>query len=273
MFRSTIRSPQMRKKKKKMLYVKSIAALAFVALFVFGLSVLSNAEALQIDKVEGEGNILVTDEEIWSEIDRETQGRYLRLFSKKNAFLFPEEAVLAAVAARFPILYGAKIELKGLKTVRIKVSEREPAALWCRLSSDGAPLSDCFFIDRGGFIYSEAPEFKGDVYLKYYGSIDTGNPIGSSFLPAGTFFELTKFAERIKNLGLSPVSIFVKDDGDYNVRLHDGGEVYLNEREGFDRSLLNLESILTDQIGKDSIGDIDYIDLRFGNKVFFRLDS
>ena len=125
-------------------------------------------------------------------------------------------------------------------------------------------------------VFSDAPSFSGQAYTRYHGLLDGDlNPIGRMYLPSAKFKEIGNFINSLKGLGLVISEFHSETEGDYEIYLENGSKIIFDDRRPFDKILVNLESILSEiGIGKglstSSSVKLDYVDLRFGNKIFTR---
>ena len=135
-------------------------------------------------------------------------------------------------------------------------------------------------MDKEGYIFDEAPFFSGDVYLKFYGKVDLkdNSPLGSN-VSGENFSKLASFIESLSNVGLKPAILYMEDSGDIKVLLteeNEGKEPYIALKANADLQkltenlelALNTEPLLSDF--KNKYSSLEYIDLRYGNKVYYR---
>jgi len=269
---STLASPHLRKRKRRLLIIKIVSALCLLILIVAGLSFLSKLASLTISSVQAEGTSLVDPQQVQSVAETALEGNYLWIFPKRNFLLYPKKTIKREIEKEFPAFESVNVFLKDFHTLDIQVVERKASALWCEY--DGTlpdPFTDtCDLMDSRGYVYLSAPEFKGNAYLKYYGGID-GDPIGQTLLP-GKLKMLGDFATGASELGLVPASFYIHGDN-YDLILATGGKILLNSDNIVDDTLADLETILQNNKKNQSGGAnaIDYIDLRFGNKVYFKM--
>lgn len=272
---STLASPQLRKRKRRAFEIKIAIAIVIFCSVVLGLSALSNLDALTIHTISAKSNSLVTTGDIAEIANRDMEGNILYLFSKRNFLLYPKTKIRDDIAAAYPILSRVELDLKGFTTLEVSVSERTPKALWCKYveTSDNPFTDDCFLMDASGFVYLKAPEFKGSPYVKYYGRLGD-DPLGKSF-EAGKLSKLMEFVEGVRAFDVTPLFLYAADNGDYELHLRYGGRVFFNDDSNLPTTLLNLGTILEDNISIPSRREasIDYIDLRYGNRVFFKLNG
>lgn len=263
-----------------MLLIKLGLIFLLLIAFVFLFSWLSKLPSIQIKNIEVEGNAIISKAEITDFIKKEISGEYFLLFSKKNFFLYPKGVIERKLADNFKRIEKIEIKSKGLNYLVVNLIERKPYSLWC----DGGGNSDkiesassekCYFLDKNGFVFSEAPEFSGNTFFRYYGLLKEDNPVGGNYMESLKFKEIRGFVDSLKILGINSVKFHASSEDDYEIDLDNGGKIIFDDKQLLTKTLENLESVL-DEIGlgksssTDSAVKLDYVDLRFGNKVFYK---
>jgi len=254
---------ELRKKKRKSLALQLVIFGAlFIGIFV-GIGYLAQAASLNVKTVTILGNIAVEESEVENLVREELSGKYLWLYPKTNFLLYPKHKIKTRLASEFKTFRDIDIEIKEDQTMEVRVSEREGKYLWCQ--SSGEP---CYFMDETGYVFAEAPYFSGNIYFKFFGLIDDG-PLGSYYAESN-FKKLTEFREEIAKLALNPSAMYA-DSENFELRTSLGIKIYLKEDFNSTKSAENLRLILgSDELKKRS-ADLDYIDLRYGNKVYYKL--
>lgn len=79
----------------------------------------------------------------------------------------------------------------------------------------------------------------------------------------------------MRSLALTPLFLYAIENGDYELHLRGGGKLLFTEDNDLPLTLINLSTVLQDNISLPSKRDteINYIDLRYGNRVFFKLNN
>ena len=166
------------------------------------------------------------------------------------------------------------------------MSERTEKYTWCGLTlpeeaSLGTNAQKCYFLDEDGYIFDEAPYFSGEVYFKFYGDvlINADNPLGAHFLKEN-FKQLVFFKNVLLDIGLKPAELYAGNDGDIEIFLSKGAfaaikpKIMLKADSNFQNAAENLEAALnTEPLQSDlknKYSSLLYIDLRFGNKVYYK---
>lgn len=267
------REEYLRKKRKKRLIKWGVALCIFFSI-AGALSYISYRPSLRISQVEFSGGVLLTFEDIETETLSYLEGAYFWVAPRNNAFLYPKKSLRAHLQETFRRIDTIEVELKNPKTLSVSISERKPYAMWCKELPESEDRT-CYFMDRNSTIFAEAPQFSGDAYMKYYGPLGGETVIGTEYMASTTqFLELSEFVERIKNMSLRPQYVVAKEEGEFLLRIRGGGDIYFNNKEPFLKAGDNLEELLrTPALAKNSSGTlpIEYIDLRFGNKLFYKL--
>jgi hypothetical protein len=254
----------------------------------FGCVYISRISIFQINRVEVIGNKVVDTEAITEIAQKEMVGKYLWLFPKINILLYPRNAIKKELSNNFRRLNTINLNIKTKNTLQITVTERTGVYTWCgpaRNMTDTTGITKaekCYFMDENGYIFDEAPYFSGEVYFKFYGLTnikDSSNPVGSSF-GEKDFKQLISFKNVLVNLGMKPTALYSSEDGDIHVLLSGGitgktgPEIILKADSDFGVMAENLQAALSTEPFqsdfKNKYSSLVYIDLRYGNKVFYK---
>ena len=87
------------------------------------------------------------------------------------------------------------------------------------------------------------------------------------------FKKLAAFADSLRgSTGMpKPNAVVVQKDNDVTIYLDNGSRIFVTRNADFAEARVNLESVLDSSEFKERTpGKFDYIDLRFGNKVYFK---
>ena len=187
----------------------------FIALFFYA----AYHKNLLISEVVVKGEVAAKAETI--DITKDLlRGRYLYLVPRANALIYPEEDIESILLRKIPRFKTVATSLTGFTTLTIAVEERLPLALYCPNTSSDA----CYFIDKEGFIFAEAPNYSGEVYFIYTTSPALNEPVGKGFLSSEEFLELREFLENLNELDVHPISLEIGRQ-EYVLKLPTGGVI------------------------------------------------
>ncbi len=263
------------KKKRKARFVRwgIVSALLIV---IFGTSIyIVHRPEIRIDTVVFSGGVLVKHADVEAETLVFLGRSYLGIIPKNNILFYPHDSLEAYLKDVFRRIDQISITRSNMHSLSVAITERKPVALWCDTLPEVGPSLHCYFMDNLGVLFAEAPQFSGDAYTKYFGLINSDTPLGSQFTISSTTFRLINdFVHEVDILSLSPEYIVAKDDGEFSIYLSNGGYILFDLKSDIGKTRDNLEALLRAPAFATSTRErlpIDYIDLRFGNKLFYKL--
>ena len=284
-----------------------IWGLAFlIAVIIIGVSVLSwftKLQTFQITSVRIDG----ADPDIATDLRNATEsaisGSYFYLFPKANILIYPSGAVARAVKEASGRVDTVETSLNDLHQISVTITEKTPSALACpdfpnldttsANGSAGSSNDQCYFVDKNGLIYSAAPDITGNIYHRYYipeasgvntssaSTSDSGTLIGGYATSSDEFTHLQTFYTEAQAAGLEVESILVKEKGEYEMYILNPDKsiaiIYINDSRPLSDELSNLLSfwtyMVTDATSTKTKPSFDYIDVRYGTNVFYRVNG
>lgn len=240
-----------------------------------GLAWLSWLPETSIKQIQVVGNRTVPEEDVRAYIESRLQGGYLSVFSRANVFLFQPSVVEKELMDAFKKIEEANVSRDGLRSVRVDINERKPYYLWCGARSLVSTQDGCYFLDIDGYAFAPAPYFSGHVYFEFQKQFNAGSmdPIGTHFLPTEEFKRLIGFRNALRALDIYPDTLAIDENGDYIFVLAGNTRIIFNPAQDFDLLFNNLLATFdTEQFKGKKIENtsLEYIDLRFKNKVYYR---
>lgn len=255
-----------RKLRRKRLILKAIIFIFVFSVFFAGVVAFFRIPYFQIQKIEISGNSLVNGDDLIEGIKAKLEGKYLGLFPKTNIFIIPKGKILAELPKELKRIKNISIEKKYFGAIAVKIEERNNAALFCQ-------KEDCAYVDESGFVFEKAPYFSGAVFLKL---VDQRIPektieeyIGSNFIAESEFKKILEFAGLAAKIGNGITEVVLKKENIYEFYTKEGWKIILNAQNEPKSAYLNLVTALDSNI-KDKRTKLDYIDLRLGNKIYFK---
>lgn len=244
-----------------------------VGLSIYGVHWASYLPRLTVQSIEVRGTEQIDPSLIRSYVGSVIDDGSYHFLSRANIFLYPKEIAEAGIVGSFPRVSAATITRDGLfgQDITVTVSERSSYARWCA-SLDEA---NCYAMDELGYIFTTAasssdPRFE-QPYL-FTGGVDaTSTVIGQTFAPGHVPGIMALLKLLVQNADLTPVSVTVEDDQDFSVMFAQG--FFLKASYGSDAYALarNIQLVLGSNTLKERQADLEYIDLRFGNRVYYKL--
>ncbi|MEA3398964.1 MAG: hypothetical protein U9R00_00415 [Patescibacteria group bacterium] len=270
---------ELKKKKRKRRTRRIILFSLLIITIIAWLSYFSNHRSVTINKIIIEGNNVIDQEDIDKIVEDNFSGKYFRLFSKRNSFIYPKDDLYNDLIESFPRIKELDVFLSKFNTLNISLIERSGSFLWC---GDEIPEKkfigeNCYYLNDLGYLFDQAPYFSGNLFLKFYVPI-LDNPLGSQMLSEDKFNSLVKFIEVVSELELRPIYLVI-DNNEYNLYLNHSEKatspkIIFNKENNLEEIASNL--ILTmkkDEFNNKIINNYNkllYLDLRFNNKVLYK---
>jgi hypothetical protein len=271
---------QKRKEKKraerKKLGVFAGIGLGVCALLIGLLAWGSHHPSVSISSVEVEGAKVVDVDAVANVVYEELEGNNAFIWNRANMVWYPKDDIIARILKEFPRIKTVSVHRNSTTKITIEIIERAPAYVWCdgsylEYEQDAALVGEtyqptCYFADREGFIFDSAPVFSGALFVTWFGGVSADNPLGARVREEETFTRALAVMDMMRTLGLSPTQYEFRGDDGYVFFEHGGYIVYPLS--------VSSEVLHTDLVAVlESLGesmDWEYLDMRFGNKVFFK---
>ena len=266
------RNRRRRLQNKIFFYVGSVLAIFIILVFI------SRINKLNISVINISGNKIIDTEQIKEIVSRDISGYYLFFIPKSNFLIYPKNKIEKDLAEKYRRLTNIKFNLDGAETLSISLSEREGKYIWCGETLPDINLNPeyntCSFLDSTGYAFDTSPYFSGNVYFKFFGPLTENN-----FTPI-LWSKIISFKEALTEMGLKPASLYIKPDGDIEIYLSsnilppDSPKVIFKNDFDLEKATENMQAVIhTEPLQADlksKINSLLYIDLRFGNKVYYK---
>lgn len=235
--------------------------------FFTGVWYLTRLPYFTITSIQISGGETISHEEIDTVISQQLNGSYIRLVPNRFIYTYPHDAIVASVNS-VPRIRDVVLSRLGKNTLVLKFDEYVPYALWCRAINE--PES-CYFISADGYAFASAPMLEGGALIRHVIEAKTELKNESIFAEKN-LSEIHTFIHQLETeLHLRITDVFYTKDNDVIFYINGGGKILVSTKLGYDQSVKNLKSIvLSKEFQHIAPGNFNYIDLRFGNKIFIK---
>jgi len=231
--------------------------------FLVGAVYLLRLPYWQIKKIEVVSPGVLTSQEVRAKIEDFLGGRLLFFLPRSSFFLFKANSLAAVLERDFPQIELLSFQKKFPDSLAAGVKERELFGIFCN--------EECVYIDKQGFAYDSAPNSSGSLLIKIKSDVAPAK-IGSTVLDAGLMNEFLLISSGVgKASGVKVIAyeFSSKVSSEIKAETSEGFKIIFKRAGNFENSFRALKTVLEQEI-KDKRLQLEYIDLRFGNKVFYR---
>ncbi len=223
----------------------------------------TRVQFLTISAVSVAGGETVQHSDVQSAVTTVLAGEYIGLVPRRFAWFYPEDEILRAVEA-IPRVKDPILVREGTQLL-VTFTEYVPHALWCMDRNN----EECYFIDESGYAFTKAPKLSGGAFPRFH-TIGTTPTHRTTMISTEDLRAIEVIRERISSELALPIA-YVETDimRDVFLGVAGGGEIKATLRMSPEETFENLRTVLSAEEFKDTApGSFQYIDLRFGNKVF-----
>jgi len=275
-----------RKREKNVKVVKNLVGLIVVILLVGSFIAVLNLDFLCITGFRLAGHTSEDLNKLKAAIDQQLSGKILGLVPRNNVFFFSSSRLEKFLADRFPGLAKIEIVSPDLNTLKINVTDRDAKIIWC---SDQEAKISCYYLSDEGKVYATAPRFSKAVVLEFYSKADLPD-IGKIVIDPLSLRRVVTFSDWLKEIlttwpsknfvyRLNKIDVLPQHDFAAVITKSNGGasstwRLFFSADQPSDQLITNFNSLtkspaLIDDWQKSG-KNLDYLDLRFGDKVFYR---
>lgn len=247
----------------------SFAVVAFGTAGIGGFIYVMNLSQLRLKSVEVRGAALLSSDEIKKEVRNETSGKALYVFPKDNFLIISSKKIEEDLRRRFPQASGIAVSKKLPAALVVSVSERVFWGVYCQTAGAEVAGGPCFYIDTRGVVYDRLSGFRGLLIPVIYSS--AGATLGNVAVDLAVleFFGKARQSLAAINADLLSVALSTSTPADIRLNVDEGWYALVTSSRPVEEWLNVLKTLLDKEIGARR-DQLDYVDLRFGNKVFYK---
>lgn len=259
-------SDTLKRKKQKVKKIKGALIVTGFFLVLIGFIFLLRLPQIQIQNVKISGNVFVDTSEIEQKTNTILQKNIAWIIPKRNIFLFSKRE-LEQQLKQNPAIVSVKIRKDFFQTLTIDITEHEKEMLYCT----SFEKTECYYINKKGFLYAQVegliiPEQEIILYTE-----QGIKKLKDTIIEEKTYTDIMLFVKNTARQEIKIREVYIKSDGVVEFKTADQTRFITSIFDEFKKDFANLVALFEKQvITKEQLQQIDYIDLRFGNKVFYK---
>lgn len=239
-----------------------VLVISIVVLLLTGVWYGTRLQSLTITEVIASGGETIKHEDVEQAVQGVLDGEYLGFVPRRFAWSYPEQSVFDKVSET-ERLHNVQVVREGGTKLRVTYDEYVPHALWCQ-----ADMEPCIFLDINGYAFAHAPKLSGGTFLRFV-TFGRDAVIGATVAEKNTYEKVQELVHLLTERGWFISHVEIDQVGDVFLSVVGGGELKVNLEESPERTVENLSVVLSsDEFKHIQPGNFQYIDLRFGDKVF-----
>jgi len=250
------------KRRKRLLFI--LIALGVVLMLLCGFLIWgSHQSEVRIAQVSVFGLEQQPEEPVKLVVQESVVAAGAHWLARDNTLLFPRGTLTEQLLTAFPRFKEVHVSVRGMETpsLAVTVTERQAAGLWC--SDD----SSCFHLDESGFIFDEADAYA--EFVRFYGGnvATSSEAIGAVYTE--NFSSLLGLIDELHIHHYDTTLVHMKGD-EVTLTLANGLEVRTVRSDSRSHIVSALDVVLSSEVLRGRGDELEYIDLRFGNRVYYK---
>lgn len=236
---------------------------AFFGMLITSIWYGTRVDAVTLRTVTVRGGETISHEEVERIARERLNGTYLKLVPRAFAFTYPQQDIEEGIR-EIKRIKNLSVVRSGGTELMIEFDEYVPDALWCKDSdSDG-----CFFLDDAGYSFSPAPSLNGGSFMRFV-AIGKGPSEHVQAFPPEEYRRVNELVSLFDEAGWQISKAEIDAAGDAFLTIVDGGEFKVSLKQDAKETVNNLLTVLnSEKFAHIKPGNFEYVDLRFGSKVF-----
>jgi len=230
----------------------------FLFLIIIGVSTyfVFFSDLLRVKNIEVSGTGKVSADEVKSIFLTEISKKML-FFLPKNILSVDFDKLSNDVSSKFPEIEKVSVKIVLPNTVSAEIIEKTPEGCWCA-------YSECYYFDKYGVVYQKNSNcnnlltINSDKKPELTKQIISENELNN----VSKIFKDVSGLVKIKNLNFYDEKIILETN--------QGWKIYFKHGDDIPGQIVNLKAILEQKVPVEKQDNLNYIDLRFGNKVFYK---
>ncbi len=262
------------KKNKKLFSWKKVLFVVIFLGVLFGFGCLLRYHKMQIDTVDVVGTNVIDEQDVSNSVQGQLVGTWLWIFPRTSVLLVNDKAIEKNLKEQFSRIETVVAKRTNLHTIEVTIKEFDAVYLWCTQTDE-----NCYFMDKQGVVYSQAPVFSGTAYPKVF----TGAPLVELPFQGMSEVDLVRVAElqqKLSEINIVPVAFRNISARELQIDfLHNKTIAKLNIDPATPTST-SLEylfsGIRTEPLAslfRNESKKLLYIDVRFPNKVVYKFQE
>jgi|SRR3989338_7352271 len=191
----------------------------------------------------------------------------------KNIFILSKNQIKSGLAAIFPSITDISIKKELLHGLTVNFGKRIQIGIWCHPAGGQPQTDNCYYFDKEGIVFKEAPQTEGTLILKIKDFGKKKVSLGDQVLNYNQLKFIAEFNNKItENNQFKIIEFKITPSANFDLEAitDRGWSIYLDQNQDPASEADNLFTILNEVI-KNKASNLEYIDLRLPSRIFYKM--
>lgn len=222
---------------------------------------------LSVTKINLSGLEELDQNQILREVQSRLNGQYWRVIPKNNLILIRTGIIKRDLINRFPKIEEVVVKRNFPSQINVFIKERKSVLVLCS-------GENCYTVDEKGKTFMPFNREEASELIVLSDRSNKSLELNESVLSGDYLNYVLGTKDRLER----EMDIQVKREyetpslasADIRLTTEEGWRIYFSKEITLDKELEMLQSVLSDKIGQDKKADLEYVDLRSDNKVYYK---
>jgi len=245
-------------------------SLVVLALLFVGAYFLLFYPDLQVRNITINGNEKVNTEEVQNIISNNVNKKLVGFgqwgIYSKSIFLVNSEEIQKQILNSYPVIKSAIINKKLPQDLTAQIEERKQVAVFSQNNK-------YFYIDDSGVIFEELPNISENTFIVRQ-NLDTNNAfVGETVIQEKIMKAISEIEKTLKdNFQINLTEALISTPIRLDIKTGENWQIYFNIDSDSDikLQLTKLNLLLKEQISQETRQKLEYVDLRFKDRAYYK---
>ncbi len=245
----------------------------FILIVFFVLGILGElyysfayGEFLKIKNVSVEGDDSLPIAAIQLKVGDYEKEKIFGLLPRDNFLFFEKSNLQASIVDAFPRVSDLNVVFDlSSSQAKILLSPRKEVAVLCGAESQ----ETCLYIDKSGFAFAASPQTSGAILPSFIDSRPGQLALGKKVINESVLDLLIKTRAALTANDYKIDTVTLRPSDDFVVQFQEGFAAWFSLNDDPTSQVARLQQVLQQIVG-EKLNQLDYVDLRVGNKIFYR---
>lgn len=254
-------------KRKRIIFKVLLWFFVFVAVIGGTVYFLFFSKIFYVKEIAIANSGFIGNQEITNTVDDYLAQKKFFVPRFSNLFFVDADYIQKLLSDKFPQAENIRVEKNYFHTLKISLDKREAVGSWCFQKEN-----KCFYFDRKGIAFDTAAGSSGSFFLSVEDQNGQFEKLGQIVADSDLLNFILNCQTELDKLKIN-LSKFVIPAGE-NFRLDaqtlSGWKIYFSTSDDLKDQINTLNTFLSQKVSSDKRDQLQYIDLRIPNRVYYK---
>ncbi|MBI2057523.1 MAG: hypothetical protein HYT63_00865 [Candidatus Yanofskybacteria bacterium] len=257
------------KKRKKIFLCLFLWLVLFLAISAGLVYLLFFSKLFYVKEVSIANQSFIPNQEIRQAIDELLAQKRFFVSGFSNLIFVESGKIQSLIVNNFPQAENVTVEKEYPHTVKVSLDGKTALGVWCFGAGD---QDKCFYFDKNGVAFETSADSDGPLLLRIEDEKGRFEKLGQAVAGKELLAFVLSIRPELEKVKIDIKKITVPADEDFRVdtQTSEGWEIYFSARDDLKSQVNSLDVFLSQKISPEKRSQLQYIDVRIPNRVYYK---